>query len=73
MCCGIFKAFGGLGAIVALILLVVALLKQLIVLVGFLLTLVKVAIVVIFIALLVMIALAIFRDRARKKRDFEDV
>ena len=37
MCCGILKAFGGLGAIVALILVVVALLKQLIVLVGFLL------------------------------------
>jgi hypothetical protein len=52
MCCGLFKAFGGLGAIVALVLLVVALLKQLIVLVGFLLTLVKVAIVVIFIAVL---------------------
>ncbi len=30
MCCGILKAFGGLGAIVALILVIVALLKQLI-------------------------------------------
>jgi hypothetical protein len=37
MCCGILKAAGGLGAIVALILLVIALLKQLISLVGFLL------------------------------------
>jgi hypothetical protein len=36
MCCGILKGFGGLGAIVALILVVVALLKQLILLVGFL-------------------------------------
>ena len=34
MCCGILKGFGGLGAIVALILVVVALLKQLILLVG---------------------------------------
>ena len=73
MCCGLVKVFGGLGGVVALILLVVALLKQLITLVGFLLTLVKVGIVVIFVAVLVMIALAIFRDRARKKRDFEDV
>ncbi len=36
-------------------------------------TLIKVAIVVIFIAVLVMIVLAIFRDRARKKRDFEGI
>ena len=33
----VLKTFGGLGAIVALILLVIALLKQLILLVGFLL------------------------------------
>ena len=62
-------AFGGLGAIVALILVVVALLKQLIALVGFLLAAVKIAIIVIFIALLVMIVLAIFRDRSRRRRD----
>lgn len=69
MCCGIVKAFGGLGAIIALILLVVALLKQLVALVGFLLAAVKIGIVVIFIALLVMIGLAIFRDRSRKRRE----
>jgi hypothetical protein len=67
MCCGILKGFGGLGAIVALILVVVALLKQLILLVGFLLTALKVAIVVVFIAVLVMIGLAILRDRSRKR------
>ncbi len=69
MCSGILKAFGGLGAIVALILVVVTLLKQLITLVGFLLAAVKIAIIVIFIALLVMIGLAIFRDRSRRRRD----
>ena len=69
MCCGVVKAFGGLGAIVALIFVIIALLKQLILLVGFLLTALKVAIVVIFIAVLVMIALAIFRDRSRRKRE----
>lgn len=53
----------------ALILVVVALLKQLITLVGFLLAAVKIAIIVIFIALLVMIVLAIFRDRSRRRRD----
>ena len=69
MFCGALKAFGGLGAIVALILVVVALLKQLILLVGFLLTALKVAIVVVFVAVLVMIALAIWRDRCRRRRE----
>jgi ATP/ADP translocase len=69
MCCSVLKFGGGLGAIVALILLVVALLKQLIALVGFLLAAVKIGIVVIFIALLVMIGLAIFRDRSRRRRE----
>ena len=55
----------------ALILVIVALLKQLILLVGFLLTAVKVAIIVIFVALLVMIVLAILRDRSRKRRETE--
>ncbi|HET7112850.1 MAG TPA: hypothetical protein VFI57_04365 [Pyrinomonadaceae bacterium] len=73
MCGGILKAGGGLGAIVALILVVVALLKQLIALVGFLLAAVKIAIIVIFIALLVMIALAIFRDRSRRRRGLDDI
>ena len=67
MCCGVLKAFGGLGAIVALILVVVALLKQLILLVGFLLTALKVAIVIVFVAVLVMIGLAIWRERCRRR------
>ena len=37
MCCGLLKIAGGLGGLMALILLVVALLKQLIGLVAFLL------------------------------------
>ena len=57
MCCGILKGFGGLGAIVALILVVVALLKQLILLVGFLL---------IWIALLIYSGHGIWQARARK-------
>ena len=71
MCCGVLKAAGGLGAIVALILVVIALLKQLILVVGWLLAAIKIGIIVIFIALLVMIALAIFRDRSRRRRDTE--
>ncbi len=66
-------AFARGGAVLGLILLVVALLKQLIVMVGFLLALIKFAIVIAFVLMIVMIALAIFRDRSRRKHDAEDV
>jgi hypothetical protein len=69
----IIYAFGRGGAVIALILLIVALLKQLIALVGFLLALVKFAIIIAFVAVLVMIALAIFRDRSRRKREAAEV
>lgn len=62
------KAFG-LGSIVAAVLLIVALLKQLIVMFGFLLALVKFAIIMAFVLLIVMIALAIWRDRSRRRRE----
>lgn len=65
----ILYAFARGGAVLGLILLVVALLKQLIVMVGFLLALVKFAIVIAFVVVLVMIALAIFRDRSRPKHE----
>jgi hypothetical protein len=55
------------GAVIGLILLVVALLKQLIAVVGILLALVKLAIIVVFVAVLVMIGLAIYRDRCRRR------
>ena len=57
------------GAVMGLVLLIVALLKQLLLLVGFLLALVKLAIIIAFVAILVMIGLAIFRDRSRRKRE----
>ena len=65
----ILYALGRGGAVIALVLLVVALLKQLIAMVGFLLALVKFAIIIAFVAVLVMIALAIFRDRSRRKHE----
>ena len=71
--CGIFRTFGRLGGVLALIFLIVALLRQLVALVGFLLLAIKIAIVVIFIALLVLILLAIFRDRSRRRRETEDI
>ena len=68
----ILAAFGRGGAVLALILLVVALLKQLIVLVGFLLALIKFAIIVAFVGMMVMIVLAIWRDRCRRKRESDE-
>jgi len=69
----ILNAFARGGTVFALILLVVALLKQLIVAVGLLLALIKFAIVIAFVVLIVMIALDIFRDRSRRKHEAEDI
>jgi len=68
----ILAALGRGGAVMALILLVVALLKQLIMLVGFLLALIKFAIVVAFVGVMIMIVLAIWRSRAREKREMNE-
>jgi hypothetical protein len=70
---GFVKIFGRLGSIIALILLIVALLKQLVALVGFLIVAIKVLVVVIFIALIVLIGLAIYRDRCRRRREVEEI
>ena len=64
----IFKAFG-FGSIVAAILLIVALLKQLVVMFGFLLAILKFGIIMIFVLIVVLILVAIFTDRARRRRE----
>jgi predicted membrane protein len=68
----ILAALGRGGAVIALILLVVALLKQLIMLVGFLLALVKFAIIIAFVALIAMIGLAMWRSRTREKAEMNE-
>lgn len=62
-----------LGAISALILLVVALFTSLITLGGVLLAAIKVLIILIFIGLLVMILLSIMRDRTRRRHEAQDI
>ena len=57
------------SAVVGAVFLVVALLKQLITVVGVLVAIIKLAIVVVFIAVLVMIALAIYRDRQKRRSE----
>lgn len=67
------KVAGRLGGIITLLLLLVTLIRQLISLVGFLLAAIKIGIVVFFVGIFLMIALSIFRDRARKRREAEEV
>ncbi len=70
---GFLKIAGRLGGIVTLLLLLVTLLRQLISLVGFLLAAIKIGIVIFFVGIFLMIAFSIFRDRARKRREAEEV
>lgn len=70
---GMLKIFGRLGGVLALIFLVVALLRQLITLVGFLLAAVKIAIVLVFVCVLVLIVVAILRDRSNKRREASEL
>jgi hypothetical protein len=61
-----------LGAITALILLVITLLGSVITLGGFLLGAIKILIIAIFLALLIGIIFTIIRDRSQRKREARD-
>ncbi|MEJ7618728.1 MAG: hypothetical protein WKF30_17555 [Pyrinomonadaceae bacterium] len=69
----LLKVAGRLGGIITLLLLLVTLIRQLISLVGFLLAAIKIGIVIFFVGIFLMIALSIFRDRARKRREAEEI
>lgn len=61
-----------LGAITALILIVITLLGSVITLGGFLLGAIKILIIAIFLALLIGIIFTIVRDRSQRKREARD-
>ena len=65
----ILGIFTKLGAIAALMFLITALLGKLLVATGLLLAGLKITVIVIFVGLIVMILLAIFVDRSRRRRD----
>ena len=65
----ILGIFTKLGAIAALMFLITALLGKLLVATGLLLAALKITVIVIFVGLIVMILLAIFVDRSRRRRD----
>jgi hypothetical protein len=62
-----------LGAITALILLVITLLGSVITLGGFLLGAIKILIIAIFLALLIGIIFTIIRDRSQRKREAQEI
>jgi predicted membrane protein len=64
---------GRWGGIVTVIILLIALLKQLIAFVGFLMFAIKVAILLAFIGLFLLIVIAILRGRSQRRRESEDL
>ena len=61
------------GGILTIIILLIALLKQLIAFVGFLMFAIKVAILLAFIGLFLLIVIAILRGRSHRRRESEDL
>jgi predicted membrane protein len=64
---------GRWGGILTIIILIIALLKQLIAFVGFLMFAIKVAILLAFIGLFLLIVIAILRGRSQRRRESEDL
>jgi hypothetical protein len=64
---------GRWGGILTIIILIIALLKQLIAFVGFLMFAIKVAIVLAFLGLFLLIVIAILRGRSQRRRESEDL
>ena len=70
---GFLKVAGRWGGVLTIIVLVIALLRQLITLVGFLLIAVKAAIVMAFIGLILVMIFLVLRGRSQRKREAEDI
>ncbi len=70
---GFLKVFGRLGAVIALIMLIVTLLRQLVALFGTLLFVIKLGIVVAFISLILLVVLTIVRARAQRRREMDEL
>jgi uncharacterized membrane protein len=67
------KVAGRWGGVLTIIVLVIALLRQLISLVGFLLVAVKAAIVMAFIGLILVMIVLVLRGRSQRRREAEDI
>ena len=71
--CSLISILGRWGGILTIIVLVIALLKQLIAFVGFLMFAIKVGIVLAFLGLFLLIIFAILRGRSQRRREVEDL
>ena len=67
------KVAGRWGGVLTIIVLVIALLRQLISLVGFLLIAVKAVIVMAFIGLILVMIFLVLRGRSQRRREAEDI
>ena len=70
---GFLKIAGRMGAIIALVMLVVTLLKQLVALFGTLLFLIKLGIFLGFASLVAMVVLAMLRARRDRRREMDEL
>lgn len=64
---------GKWGGIATIILLVIALLKQLITLVAFIMTAIKIGLIILFAGLMLLIVLTMLRGRGRRRREAEEI
>jgi predicted membrane protein len=67
------RIFSRWGAIITLIMLLIALVRQLISLITFLLFALKIGIIVVFVGLFLLVVLAILRGRGRARRESEEI
>ena len=64
---------GRWGGIMAVILLVITLLKQLIALVSFIMVAIKIMIVIAFVALMLLVVMMMMRGRSQRRREAEEL
>jgi uncharacterized membrane protein len=70
---GFLMAAGRLGSIAALIALLIVLVKQLIVFVGFLMFVIKIGIIIAFVGLMLLIVITYLSTRSRRRREAEGI
>lgn len=69
----LLATFGRWGGILTLIALLIALVKQLITLVGFIMFFLKAALVIAFVGLMLLIVVTMLRTRSRRRREAEEI
>lgn len=71
--CTFFKSAGRLGAIIALIMLFVGLIKQIIALISTLIFAIKFGVIALFATMMLLVVFSMLRGRQKRKREMEDL